>query len=344
MTHMTTLVTGTAGFIGSFVGLRLLESGEPVVGLDNLNPYYDVSLKEARLARLKRFANFTEARIDLADRGAVAEVFRRHRPKVVIHLAAQAGVRYSIEAPQTYVDANLVGLGNILEGCRETACRHLLFASSSSVYGTNAKLPFAVDDPVDHPISLYAATKRAGELMVHTYAHLFNIPSTCLRFFTVYGPWGRPDMALFLFTEAIQAGRPIRVFNKGEMRRAFTYVDDIVECVLRLIDVIPMPIPGGSPATSSSAPFRVLNLGSEETVELERYIELIEKGLGKKAIKEYLPMQPGDVPVTWADASDLKALIDWRPTTSVETGVQAFTDWYKEYYGIDRPKSAAAGG
>jgi UDP-glucuronate 4-epimerase len=342
---MTTLVTGTAGFIGSFVGLRLLESGEAVIGLDNLNPYYDVSLKEARLARLKRFANFTEARIDLADRSAVADLFRRHRPDVVIHLAAQAGVRYSVEAPHTYVDSNLVGLGNILEGCRDVACRHLLFASSSSVYGTNAKLPFAVEDPVDHPISLYAATKRAGELMVHTYAHLFNIPSTCLRFFTVYGPWGRPDMALFLFTEAIQAGRPIKVFNKGEMRRAFTYIDDIVECIIRLIDVIPAPKANAtpSPATSASAPFCVLNLGSEETVQLERYIELIEKGLGKKAVKEYMPIQMGDVPVTRADASDLKALIGWQPMTKVEDGVQAFVDWYKDYYGISRPKSAVAG-
>lgn len=343
---MTTLVTGTAGFIGSFVGLRLLESGEPVIGLDNLNPYYDVRLKEARLARLKRFPTFTDARIDLADREAVAEIFRRHRPDVVIHLAAQAGVRYSLEAPHAYVDSNLIGLVNVLEGCRQVACRHLLFASSSSVYGTNAQLPFSVEHPVDHPISLYAATKRSGELIVHTYAHLFNIPSTCLRFFTVYGPWGRPDMALFLFTDAIQAGRPIKVFNKGQMRRAFTYVDDIVECVLRLIDVIPAPVPGDSPspATSPAAPFRILNLGSEETVELERYIELIEQGLGKKAIKEYLPMQAGDVPVTWADASDLRGLIGWQPTTSVETGVRAFVEWYKEYYGVAQPKSAASGG
>ena len=332
---MAILVTGTAGFIGSFVGLRLLESGQDVVGLDNLNPYYDVRLKEARLARLKQSRNFTEARVDLENRAAMAELFDKHRPRVVIHLAAQAGVRYSVESPQSYVDSNLVGLGNVLEGCRTVGCAHLLFASSSSVYGINTKLPFSVDDPVDHPISLYAATKRAGELMVHTYAHLFKIPSTCLRFFTVYGPWGRPDMALFLFTAAINSGKPIQVFNQGRMRRAFTYIDDIVECILRLIDVVPTPVPDGqhqSPATSPAAPFRILNLGAEETVELERYIELIEQGLGKKAIKQYLPMQMGDVPATWADASDLKALIDWKPTTSVEDGVKAFVEWYKEYY------------
>ena len=342
---MTTLVTGTAGFIGSFVALRLLESGEAVIGLDNVNDYYDVSLKKARLARLTRFANFTEARIDLENRAAVAELFRTRRPQVVIHLAAQAGVRYSLEAPHTYLDSNLVGLGTVLEGCREVGVRHLLFASSSSVYGTNTKLPFSVDDPVDHPISLYAATKRAGELMVHTYAHLFNVPSTCLRFFTVYGPWGRPDMALFLFTEAIHAGRPIKVFNNGEMRRAFTYIDDIVECIIRLIERVPTPSESQkpSPAISALAPFRVLNLGSEETVQLERYIELIEKGLGKKAIKEYMPMQMGDVPTTWADASELTALIGWQPTTTVEDGVQAFVEWYKEYYSLDRPTSLAAG-
>ena len=332
---MTFLVTGTAGFIGSFVGLRLLESGNHVIGLDNLSPYYDVGLKQARLSRLKKFPAFIEARVDLENRAAVADLFDTHRPRVVIHLAAQAGVRYSVQSPHTYIDSNLVGLGNILEGCRHVRCEHLLFASSSSVYGINSKLPFSVDDPVDHPISLYAATKRAGELMVHTYAHLFKLPSTCLRFFTVYGPWGRPDMALFLFTDAIQKGKPIQVFNRGEMRRAFTYIDDIVECILRLIDVVPTPIPKDrpvSPATSPAAPFRILNLGSEQTVELERYIDLIEQGLGKKAIKEYMPMQMGDVPVTWADASDLKELIGWKPTTSVEDGVRAFVDWYKDYY------------
>jgi UDP-glucuronate 4-epimerase len=334
---MTILVTGTAGFIGSFVALRLLESGHDVLGLDNLNPYYDVRLKQARLARLTKFRNFTEARIDLENREAIRALFETHRPRIVIHLAAQAGVRYSLEAPDTYIDSNLVGLENVLEGCRQVKSEHLLFASSSSVYGINTKLPFSEGDPVDHPVSLYAATKRAGELMVHTYAHLFGIPSTCLRFFTVYGPWGRPDMALFLFTQAIQKGQPIKVFNNGDMRRAFTYVDDVVESILRLIDCVPAaasPNSKLSPDNSPVGPFRILNIGSEETVPLTRYIELIEENLGKKAIKEYMPMQMGDVPVTWADASALKALIDWNPTTTVEVGVKNFVAWYKDFYAL----------
>jgi UDP-glucuronate 4-epimerase len=332
---MTILVTGTAGFIGNHLALRLLESGQSVVGLDNLTPYYDVRLKEARLKRLAKFSGFTDVRMNLEDRVAMKALFDKHKPDIVVHLAAQAGVRYSIEAPQSYIDTNLVGLGNVLEGCRHAKTRHLLFASSSSVYGINAKLPFSTDDPVDHPISLYAATKRAGELMVHTYSHLFDIPSTCLRFFTVYGPWGRPDMALFLFTEAIRAGKPIKVFNNGNMRRAFTYVDDIVECILRLIPCAPTPIKsdnGLSPAVSPAAPFRILNLGSSETVALERYIELIEENLGRKAIKDYLPLQAGDVAATSADVTDLQTVIDWRPTTPVEVGVKNFIAWYKDYY------------
>lgn len=333
---MAILVTGAAGFIGSFVALKLLESGQTVIGLDNLNPYYDVRLKEARLARLKQHPAFIDARLDLSDEPGVQELFRAHEPEVVVHLAAQAGVRYSLEAPQTYIESNLVGLTAILEACRRTGCRHLLFASSSSVYGLNKKQPFSVDDPVDHPISLYAATKRAGELIVHSYSHLFKLPATCLRFFTVYGPWGRPDMALFLFTDAIVNGTPIQVFNHGQMQRAFTYVDDVVESVIRLIDKVPAPVPanGLRPSTSPAAPYRVLNIGSEETVSVGRYIELIEKAVGKKAIKEMLPMQPGDVETTRADTGDLRALIDWHPTTPVEVGVSRFVEWYKDFYRV----------
>ena len=332
---MTILVTGSAGFIGSFVAQRLLDAGQTVVGLDNLTPYYDVRLKRARLERLTKSDKFTDVRLDLCDRPGMRDLFEKFKPEIVIHLAAQAGVRYSIEAPQSYFDSNLVGLGNLLDGCRSVKPKHLLFASSSSVYGINTKLPFSTTDSVDHPISLYAATKRAGELIVHSYAHLFGIPSTCLRFFTVYGPWGRPDMALFLFTEAIRAGRPIKVFNNGQMQRAFTYVDDVVECILRLIDRAPSAAHTTSelvPNVSPAAPFRILNIGSEAAVPLERYIELIERELGRKAIKDYLPMQAGDVATTSADVSDLKSLIDWQPTTGVETGVKNFIAWYKEFY------------
>ncbi len=335
---MTILVTGTAGFIGNHLALRLLEAGQQVVGLDNLTPYYDVRLKEARLKRLAQFSGFTDVRMDLEDRPGMQALFEKHKPSIVIHLAAQAGVRYSIDAPHSYIDSNLVGLGNVLEGCRQSKTEHLLFASSSSVYGVNTKMPFSTEDPVDHPISLYAATKRAGELMVHTYAHLFNIPATCLRFFTVYGPWGRPDMALFLFTDAIRQGKPIKVFNNGHMRRAFTYIDDIVESIVRLIPCTPTPVKsesGLAPGVSPVAPFRVLNLGSSETVALERYIELIEENLARKAIKEYMPLQAGDVPATSADVTDLQSVIDWRPTTTVETGVKNFIAWYKEYYGAN---------
>ncbi len=334
---MTHFVTGSAGFIGSSVAQRLLQLGHDVVGVDNLNSYYDVRLKEARLARLKQFPGFTDVRLNIEDRTEIDNLFKTYRPKTVVHLAAQAGVRYSLEAPEAYIDSNIVGLGNILEGCRHTGCQHLLFASSSSVYGLNTKVPFSVDDPVDHPISIYAASKRAGELLVHSYSHLFNIPSTCMRFFTVYGPWGRPDMALFLFTKAILDGKPIKIFNHGKMQRAFTYIDDVVECVLRLIDHAPGKMAGGgpsSPATSPGAPFRVLNIGSQDSVPLMRYIELIEQALGRTAQKEYMPMQAGDVEASWPDVSALKALIDWAPTTTVDDGIQRFIAWYRDHYAV----------
>jgi len=333
---MRVLVTGSAGFIGSNVCMRLLERGDQVIGLDNLNDYYDIALKEARLARFKDHPNFIEARIDLEDREKVAALFDAHRPNKVVNLAAQAGVRYSIENPQSYIDGNLVGFGNILEGSRQVGVEHLVYASSSSVYGTNAKLPFSVEDPVDHPISLYAATKRANELMAHVYSHLYSIPTTGLRFFTVYGPWGRPDMALFLFTKAILEGKPIDVFNHGDMKRAFTYIDDIVEGVIRVLDS-PSQIGEAnqtSPAGSMSAPYRIHNIGSDECVSLGRYIQLLEENLGMEAKKNMLPMQPGDVQATWADVDDLKAKVDYSPETSVEVGVARFVEWYKEFYGV----------
>ncbi|TCS64982.1 NAD-dependent epimerase [Varunaivibrio sulfuroxidans] len=334
---MTILITGSAGFIGSELSRRLLDAGHSVVGIDNLNDYYDVRLKEARLARIKDHPNFTEARIDLDDRTAVEDVFAKHRPQKVVNLAAQAGVRYSLENPHSYVDSNIVGFLNILEGCRAVQCRHLVFASSSSVYGTNAEMPFAVTDRVDHPISMYAATKRANELMAHTYSHLFAIPTSGLRFFTVYGPWGRPDMALFLFTKAILEGRPIDVFNHGDMKRSFTYIDDIVEGVLRVLDHIPTPAAAAAPEMpheSKSAPFRVYNIGSDKPESLMRYIEVLEDNLGLKAKKNMLGMQPGDVPATWADVDDLKTSVGYQPTTSVEDGVARFVAWYKDFYKI----------
>lgn len=335
---MKVLVTGSAGFIGNRVSERLLERGDEVVGLDILSPYYSVKLKEDRLARIKDHPAFTEARIDLADRDGVAKLFADHGFDGVINLAAQAGVRHSLEAPHDYVDSNLVGFANILEGCRNTGVKHLVFASSSSVYGTNAHMPFSVHDRVDHPISLYAASKRANELMAHTYAHLFGFAATGLRFFTVYGPWGRPDMALFLFTKAILAGEPIDVFNNGEMKRSFTYIDDIVEGVIRTLDNPPAPVPVGGdfedPATSATAPFRVFNIGSDEPVGLMRYIEVLEENLGIEAQKNMLPIQPGDVPATWADVDDLRSAVGYQPTTTVEEGVKRFVEWYREYYGI----------
>ncbi|HEY9080986.1 NAD-dependent epimerase [Magnetovibrio sp.] len=335
---MKVLITGSAGFIGNRVSQRLLARGDEVVGIDNLSPYYDVELKKARLAQVIDHPNYTEARFDMADRAAVAKLFEEQRPDRVINLAAQAGVRHSLIAPHDYVDTNLVGFVNILEGCRAVEVEHLVYASSSSVYGTNAQMPFTVHDKVDHPISLYAASKRANELMAHTYSHLFGFPSTGLRFFTVYGPWGRPDMALFLFTKAILAGEPIDVFNNGQMKRSFTYIDDIVEGVIRVLDTPPTGTTAigdeEDPSNSKTAPFRVFNIGSDEAVSLMRYIEVLEDNLGIKAVKNMLPMQPGDVAATWADVNDLKTTVGYEPTTTVEEGVKKFVEWYKDYYGV----------
>ena len=335
MAHI--FITGVAGFIGSALALRLLERGERVYGIDNLNDYYDVTLKQARLERLKPYAsNFQFMHGDLADRQMLAHLFAQQRFDIVINLAAQAGVRYSIEHPQPYIDSNLVGFANILEGCRHHQVEHLLFASSSSVYGTNAKQPFCESDNVDHPISLYAATKKANELMAHTYAHLYRLPCTGLRFFTVYGPWMRPDMALFKFAQKIMAGSPLPVYNYGQMSRDFTYIDDIIEGVVRLMDQKPQPNPywdayAPDPATSQ-APYRIYNLGHHHPVELLYYIQLLEKSLGKSAQLELLPMQPGDVPATLADTRALFEATHFLPQTSVEEGVSRFAQWFKEFY------------
>ncbi|WP_455814718.1 NAD-dependent epimerase [Pseudomonas graminis] len=333
---MKYLVTGAAGFIGFHVTQRLLTAGHQVVGLDNLNDYYDVNLKTARLDLINPHPEFTFVKGDLADREGMAELFRTHRFQRVIHLAAQAGVRYSLENPLAYADANLIGHLNILEGCRHNKVEHLLYASSSSVYGLNRKMPFSTDDSVDHPVSLYAATKKANELMSHTYSHLYGIPTTGLRFFTVYGPWGRPDMALFKFTRAILAGEKIDVYNHGQMRRDFTYIDDIAEAVVRLQDVIPQAdkdwtVEDGSPATSS-APYRVYNIGNSQPVTLMAYIEALENALGQVADKNMLPMQPGDVMETSADTTALYQVIGFKPKTSVEEGVASFVEWYKGFY------------
>ncbi|KAB7673964.1 MULTISPECIES: NAD-dependent epimerase [Plesiomonas] len=333
---MKFLVTGAAGFIGASLSERLLALGHQVVGIDNLNDYYDVSLKQARLARLTPHAQFSFYPLDLADRDGMATLFAREQFDRVINLAAQAGVRYSLEKPMEYVDSNLVGFANILEGCRHNKVQHLLYASSSSVYGLNRKMPFSTDDSVDHPISLYAATKKANELMAHTYSHLYGIPTTGLRFFTVYGPWGRPDMALFKFTKAILAGEPIDVYNYGNMQRDFTFIDDIVESIVRLQDVIPQPNPEwtvetGSPATSS-APYKVYNIGNNEPVMLMEYIEALESALGMEAQKNMLPIQPGDVLNTSSDTSELYKTIGFKPKTTVRDGVQQFVDWYREFY------------
>jgi UDP-glucuronate 4-epimerase len=332
------LVTGAAGFIGYHVAGRLLADGHRVVGLDNLSDYYDPTLKRARLDRLTTHPGFSFEWIDVSDRAAIPEVFQRHRPARVMHLAAQAGVRYSLVNPHAYVDANLVGFVNVLEGCRQHGVEHLVFASSSSVYGANTRLPFSVHDNVDHPLSLYAATKKANELMAHSYAHLYGLPCTGLRFFTVYGPWGRPDMALFLFTRAILEGRPIDVFNEGRMQRDFTYVDDIVEGIVRVLAKPPAPDPAWSgdrpdPGTSL-APYRVYNIGHAEPVELLRYIEVLEGCLGRTAKKNFLPLQPGDVPATRADVDDLARDFGYRPRTTVEEGVARFVEWYRAYYGM----------
>src|SRR5215510_4889465 len=329
------LVTGAAGFIGFHVAHRLLSSGRKVVGLDNLNAYYDPRLKHARLAELTSFPTFRFAKRDLADRDGIAELFDAHDFPFVIHLAAQAGVRYSLTDPHAYVDANLVGFLNVLEGCRRNHCRHLIYASSSSVYGANTKVPFSTSDNVDHPVSLYGATKKANELMAHAYAHLYGLPVTGLRFFTVYGPWGRPDMAPWLFTEAITAGRPIRLFNQGRMRRDFTYIDDIVEGVVRLIDHPPVGNPDWSgetpdPATSR-APWRVYNIGNNRPVELTEFVRVLEEAIGKPAIREMAPMQPGDVVETYADVDDLRDAVGFKPATPIDEGLRRFVAWYRDY-------------
>ncbi|CBL44639.1 Capsular polysaccharide biosynthesis protein I [gamma proteobacterium HdN1] len=335
---MKILVTGAAGFIGSTLAHRLLARGDEVIGYDNINDYYDVSLKHARLDRLRSHAGFSFMQASLEDRKALDDVFRKYQPQRVVNLAAQAGVRYSIENPQAYLDANLQGFLNILEGCRHHKVEHLVFASSSSVYGANTKMPFSVSDTVDHPVSFYAATKKANELMAHTYSHLYQLPTTGLRFFTVYGPWGRPDMALFLFTKSILAGKPIQVFNHGHHRRDFTYIDDIIEGVVRTLDQVAVPDPdwsGDSPdPATSKAPYRLYNIGSNRPVELLRYIEVLEDCLGKKAIKEMLPLQLGDVPDTYANVDALINDVGYKPGTPIEEGVRHFVDWYRSYYQV----------
>jgi UDP-glucuronate 4-epimerase len=330
------LVTGAAGFIGFHLSRRLLKDGGDVVGLDNMNDYYDVSLKEARLAVLRKENNFTFHRVDLADRPAMEALFEKEQPEIVVNLAAQAGVRYSIKNPHAYIDSNLVGFLNILEGCRHHHVQHLVFASSSSVYGANTKMPFSVHDNVDHPISLYAATKKANELMAHTYASLYKLPCTGLRFFTVYGPWGRPDMAYFLFTKAIMEDCPIDVFNNGEMKRDFTYIDDIVEGLVRVVAKPPTPNAvwsGDCPDSSSSfAPYKIYNIGNNNPVFLTDFIGCIEECLGKKAKKNFLPMQAGDVIASWADVDDLVADVGFKPATPIAVGIQHFVTWYLKYY------------
>ncbi len=333
---MRVLVTGAAGFIGSALSKRLLARGDEVLGYDNLNAYYDPSLKEARLAGLTPQAGFSFVRAGLEDRPALEKAFADFRPQRVVNLAAQAGVRYSLENPQAYIDSNIVGFTNILEACRHGKVEHLVYASSSSVYGANRKLPFSVRDPVDHPVSLYAATKKANELMAHTYSHLFQLPTTGLRFFTVYGPWGRPDMALFLFTRKILAGEPIEVFNHGRHTRDFTYIDDIVEGVMRTLDRVPAGDPTFDPLqptpASSGAPYRVYNIGNHQPVELARYIEVLETCLGRQAEKILLPLQPGDVPDTYADVEELTRDTGYAPATTIEDGIGRFVTWYREYY------------
>ncbi len=332
---MKILVTGAAGFIGFHLSKRLLEQGNTVIGLDNLNDYYDVSLKTDRLAELKPFPNFKFYPLDLADRGGMENLFTQESFEIVAHLGAQAGVRYSLKNPHAYVDSNLVGFMNILEGCRHSNIKHLVYASSSSVYGANQKIPFSVEDNVDHPVSLYAATKKANELMAHTYSHLYKIPTTGLRFFTVYGPWGRPDMAMFIFTKAILEGQPINVFNSGKMQRDFTYINDVVEGIVRLLEHIPQ-------AEQSAAPYKVYNIGNNQPIELMRLIEVLEDCLGQKAIKNLCPMQPGDVPMTYADVDALIQDVGFSPNTPIEVGVEHFVNWYLSYYNIVQPKFVAS--
>ncbi|MGA7934024.1 MAG: NAD-dependent epimerase [Kovacikia sp.] len=332
------LVTGTAGFIGFHLCQKLLKLGKDVIGIDSLNEYYDVNLKHDRLSQLKGYPNFQFYQLDLSDRTSLPELFTNHSFSRVVHLAAQAGVRYSLTHPQAYVDSNLVGFLNVLEACRQAQIEHLIFASSSSVYGANTKRPFSVHDPVNHPISLYAATKRSNELMAHSYSHLYGMAVTGLRFFSVYGTWGRPDMALFLFTKAILEGQPIDVFNGGKMQRNFTYVDDVVEGISRLIDKIPAPNPNAlqdlSDPSSSYAPFKIYNIGNNQSVQLDYFIEVLENYLGAKATKNLLPMQAGDVPQADADITDLERDIGFHPRTSIEVGIPNFVDWYRSYYQI----------
>ncbi|MDJ0713163.1 MAG: NAD-dependent epimerase [Prochloraceae cyanobacterium] len=332
------LVTGAAGFIGFHLADKLLARGDEVIGIDNLNDYYDVSLKKDRLAELEGKNNFYFEKIELSDRAKIENLFAQFQPEKVAHLAAQAGVRYSLQNPHAYIDSNLVGTANILEGCRHNGVKHLVFASSSSVYGANKKQPFSVSDNVDHPLSLYAATKKSNELMVHSYSHLYNIPATGLRFFTVYGPWGRPDMAMFIFTKAILEERELKVFNYGKMRRDFTYIDDIVDGIIRVLDKIPQPNPNWSalnPDPSiSSAPYKIYNIGNNKPVELLHFIEVIEASTGKKAIKNLLPLQPGDVIETYADIEDLTRDTGFTPQTPIEVGIPRFVDWYRSYYKI----------
>jgi UDP-glucuronate 4-epimerase len=333
---MKVLITGAAGFIGSALSLRLLERGDSVVGIDNHNDYYDPALKEARLTRHENHSNYTHVRMSLEDREGMAELFKLHKPNRVVNLAAQAGVRYSIENPLAYIDSNLVGFGHILEGCRHNNVEHLVYASSSSVYGSNTKMPFSVHDNVNHPVSLYAATKKANELMAHTYSHLYQLPTTGLRFFTVYGPWDRPDMALQKFAKRIMAGEPIQLFNYGNHRRDFTYIDDIVEGVIRVLDKPAQSNPewdGNDPDSGTSyAPWRVYNIGNNNPVELKDYIAALEDALGKVAEKELLPLQPGDVPDTYADVTDLIRDFGYQPKTSIKDGIRSFAEWYLDYY------------
>jgi len=336
MAQKPVLVTGAAGFIGYHVVRALTAAGRDVVGLDNLNDYYDPKLKQARLNELASFPNFRFIKMDLTDRKGIASLFSDNRFPLVVHLAAQVGVRHSLVDPQAYVDANLSGFANVLEGCRHHGCEHLVFASSSSVYGANTKLPFSVRDNADHPISFYGATKKANEAMAHAYSHLYRLPATGLRFFTVYGPWGRPDMMMYIFASAIMAGRPIRLFNFGDMRRDFTYVDDVIEAILRVIERVPAPDPSWSgdkpdPA-SSAAPWRLYNIGNNQPVEIMRAVELLENELGRKAVKELVPMQPGDLPETYADIDDLTRDVGFRPKVPLEEGVRRFVAWYRDYH------------